>query len=84
MEWVDPVFCCGHWVPEMVRIAGGRDELGREVAVFKLDAGTSCAAAPERAEPAIVPADPDPSRRRAPPPRLAGELRRLLQEIDAG
>ena len=40
--------------------------------------------APERAEPAIVPADPDPSRRRAPPPRLAGELRRLLQEIDAG
>lgn len=41
-------------------------------------------AAPERAEPAIVPADPDPSRRRAPPPRLAGELRRLLQEIDAG
>jgi len=30
MEWVDPVYCCGHWVPEMVRIAGGRDELGRE------------------------------------------------------
>jgi iron complex transport system substrate-binding protein len=30
MEWLDPVYCCGHWVPEMVRIAGGRDELGRE------------------------------------------------------
>jgi iron complex transport system substrate-binding protein len=30
MEWVDPIYCCGHWVPEMVRIAGGRDELGRE------------------------------------------------------
>jgi iron complex transport system substrate-binding protein len=30
MEWMDPVYCCGHWVPEMVRIAGGRDELGRE------------------------------------------------------
>ena len=30
MEWTDPVYCCGHWVPEMVRIAGGRDELGRE------------------------------------------------------
>jgi iron complex transport system substrate-binding protein len=30
MEWVDPVYCCGHWVPEMVRIAGGTDELGRE------------------------------------------------------
>jgi iron complex transport system substrate-binding protein len=28
MEWVDPVYCSGHWVPEMVRIAGGVDELG--------------------------------------------------------
>ena len=30
MEWVDPVYCSGHWVPEMVRIAGGIDKLGRE------------------------------------------------------
>jgi iron complex transport system substrate-binding protein len=30
MEWMDPVYCCGHWVPEMVRIAGGIDQLGRE------------------------------------------------------
>jgi iron complex transport system substrate-binding protein len=30
MEWMDPIFCCGHWVPEMVRIAGGRDDLGRD------------------------------------------------------
>jgi iron complex transport system substrate-binding protein len=30
MEWVDPVYCCGHWVPEMVGIAGGIDELGHE------------------------------------------------------
>jgi iron complex transport system substrate-binding protein len=29
MEWIDPVYCCGHWVPEMVEIAGGVDELGR-------------------------------------------------------
>jgi len=29
MEWVDPIYCCGHWVPEMVHIAGGTDELGR-------------------------------------------------------
>jgi iron complex transport system substrate-binding protein len=29
MEWIDPVYCSGHWVPEMVRIAGGTDELGR-------------------------------------------------------
>jgi len=32
MEWMDPVYCCGHWVPEMVRIAGGVDGLGREAA----------------------------------------------------
>jgi iron complex transport system substrate-binding protein len=30
MEWVDPVYCCGHWVPEMVEIAGGTDVLGRK------------------------------------------------------
>jgi len=30
MEWLDPIYCSGHWVPEMVRIAGGMDEMGRE------------------------------------------------------
>ena len=30
MEWFDPLYCCGHWVPEMVKIAGGIDQLGRE------------------------------------------------------
>lgn len=30
MEWLDPIYCSGHWVPEMVRIAGGVDELARE------------------------------------------------------
>ncbi len=30
MEWIDPVYCSGHWVPEMVRIACGIDELSRE------------------------------------------------------
>ena len=29
MEWLDPVYCSGHWVPEMVQIAGGEDALGR-------------------------------------------------------
>jgi iron complex transport system substrate-binding protein len=28
MEWMDPVYCSGHWVPEMVELAGGTDELG--------------------------------------------------------
>lgn len=30
MEWLDPIYCSGHWVPEMVRLAGGVDELSRE------------------------------------------------------
>lgn len=29
LEWTDPVFCAGHWVPEMIEIAGGDDQLGR-------------------------------------------------------
>jgi iron complex transport system substrate-binding protein len=30
MEWLDPPFTAGHWVPEMIRLAGGRDDLARE------------------------------------------------------
>ena len=29
LEWTDPPFCAGHWVPEMIDIAGGTDRLGR-------------------------------------------------------
>ena len=29
MEWLDPVYCSGHWVPEMVEMAGGVDSLAR-------------------------------------------------------
>ncbi len=29
LEWLDPPYCGGHWVPEMVERAGGRDILGR-------------------------------------------------------
>jgi len=30
MEWLDPVYCSGHWMPEMVEIAGGVDALARK------------------------------------------------------
>jgi iron complex transport system substrate-binding protein len=30
LEWADPPFSGGHWIPEMVRLAGGRDVLGIE------------------------------------------------------
>ncbi len=27
MEWLNPIYASGHWVPEMVDMAGGRDDL---------------------------------------------------------
>ncbi len=30
MEWVSPLFNGGHWVPEMIHMAGGHDPLGSE------------------------------------------------------
>jgi iron complex transport system substrate-binding protein len=27
-EWIDPPFCAGHWLPEMIELAGGTDILG--------------------------------------------------------
>ena len=29
LEWTDPAFTAGHWVPDMVEAAGGRCVLGR-------------------------------------------------------
>jgi iron complex transport system substrate-binding protein len=29
LEWIDPLFCGGHWNPELVERAGGEDGLGR-------------------------------------------------------
>lgn len=30
LEWLDPPFSSGHWSPEIVRLAGGEEVLGRE------------------------------------------------------
>ena len=30
LEWIDPYYCCGHWVPEMIELAGGIDAMGRK------------------------------------------------------
>jgi iron complex transport system substrate-binding protein len=30
LEWIDPPFCSGHWSPELVRLAGGIDLIGRD------------------------------------------------------
>ena len=38
LEWVDPLMCGGHWVPEMVEIAGGVNCFGdKDTGSFKLD-----------------------------------------------
>jgi len=29
LEWADPLFTCGHWSPEIVEIAGGREVVAR-------------------------------------------------------
>ncbi|MEO5590883.1 MAG: ABC transporter substrate-binding protein, partial [Gemmatimonadaceae bacterium] len=33
LEWTEPMFCAGHWVPEMIAHAGGNDPLGKPGAV---------------------------------------------------
>lgn len=30
IEWLAPVFCSGHWTPELVELAGGQEVLGRK------------------------------------------------------
>lgn len=29
IEWLDPIFCGGHWNPELIALAGGADNIGR-------------------------------------------------------
>jgi iron complex transport system substrate-binding protein len=29
LEWLDPPFSCGHWTPELVRLAGGDEVIGQ-------------------------------------------------------
>ena len=29
LEWIDPPFCAGHWSPELVEMAGGREVIGK-------------------------------------------------------
>jgi iron complex transport system substrate-binding protein len=30
LEWFDPIYAAGHWIPEMIELAGGRDVLGQK------------------------------------------------------
>ena len=38
LEWVEPLMCAGHWIPEMVELAGGANCFGdKETASFRLE-----------------------------------------------
>jgi iron complex transport system substrate-binding protein len=48
LEWLDPPYVAGHWVPEMVERAGGIDVLGHQgKPSFRVDWETVLAARPE-------------------------------------
>ena len=48
LEWLDPPFIGGHWVPDMVQCAGGADVLGRiGEPSYRVDWETVLAAQPE-------------------------------------
>ena len=54
LEWLDPPFVGGHWVPEMIEIAGGEDVVGRPGAKSRTASWAELAAA----EPEVVIAMP--------------------------
>ncbi len=48
LEWLDPPYVAGHWIPEMVQRAGGIDVLGQAgKPAFRVDWETALAARPE-------------------------------------
>jgi iron complex transport system substrate-binding protein len=48
LEWVEPLMCGGHWVPEMVDIAGGENCFGdKETGSFKFEWGEVLEKAPD-------------------------------------
>ncbi|MDP9339658.1 MAG: cobalamin-binding protein [Acidobacteriota bacterium] len=48
LEWLEPFYVGGHWVPEMVALAGGQDAFGKiGTASFRVELKDIVAAAPE-------------------------------------
>src|SRR5580704_15875219 len=48
LEWLEPFYVAGHWVPEMIEVAGGKDALGRKrTPSFRVTAEDVIDAAPE-------------------------------------
>jgi iron complex transport system substrate-binding protein len=48
LEWLQPLYVAGHWVPEMIEIAGGKDALGKKrTPSFRVSTEDVINAAPE-------------------------------------
>jgi iron complex transport system substrate-binding protein len=48
VEWTEPLFCAGHWVPDMVEAAGGTNVLGTSGAKsYEVDAAALAVARPD-------------------------------------
>jgi iron complex transport system substrate-binding protein len=48
LEWLAPLYVGGHWVPEMIEVAGGRDALGRSrTSSYRVTAEEVSAAKPD-------------------------------------
>ena len=48
LEWVDPLMCGGHWVPEMVELAGGVNCFGdKETGSFRMEWSDVVASRPD-------------------------------------
>jgi iron complex transport system substrate-binding protein len=48
LEWLQPFYVAGHWVPEMIEVAGGKDALGKKrTPSFRVSAHDVIEAAPE-------------------------------------
>jgi iron complex transport system substrate-binding protein len=48
LEWLQPIYVGGHWVPEMIQLAGGRDALGKpRTPSFRVTLGDVVAAQPD-------------------------------------
>jgi iron complex transport system substrate-binding protein len=48
LEWLQPFYVAGHWVPEMIEIAGGKDALGKKrTPSFRVTSEDVIDAAPE-------------------------------------